>query len=259
MDKQCMVLFPVYKPLAAGEKEIIRHALEMTAGFSAAFVAPESLVFDGSFGGFEALPVERFADEFFAGIPGYNRLMLDRGFYERFRGFDYILIHQTDAYIFSPDLGYWCGRGWDYIGAPWFKEKKLPQYRFWQAVFRSSGALSRCKPVLRQALNNSVGNGGLSLRRVDSFIRVLERADPRILALYRENRSNIFNEDVFWGLQAPLICPDFKVPGWREAMRFAVERSPSRCCEIMGGLPFGCHAFGRIEPGFWRRFIPAED
>lgn len=255
MKKKCIVLFPVYKSLDTEEREVIRHALEMTQGFAAAFAAPESMVFDGSFNGFDSLPVERFADDFFSGIPGYNRLMLDSGFYERFREFEYILIHQTDAYIFSPDLGYWCGRGWDYIGAPWFRENKLPRYRFWQAVFRSSGLLARCKPVLRQALSNNVGNGGLSLRRVDSFLRVLEAADPRILALYRENRSDIFNEDVFWGMQAPLICPGFKIPGWREAMRFAVERSPSRSYEIMGGLPFGCHAFNRIEPDFWRRFI----
>lgn len=259
MNRECIVLFPVYRPLYIGERSAVSRALEMTAGFECRFVAPESLVYDDTFSGFEHIETERFPDEFFRGIQGYNKLMLDPGFYERFRDFKYILICQTDAYLFKPELQEWCDRGYDYIGAPWFKEKKLPRFGFWQFMLRNFGPVARYKAILKQVRHNNVGNGGLSLRKVDSFLRILEIAPPRLLARFRNDPSIIRNEDVFWGVLAPRISKDFQTPRWREAMRFAVEWSPSRSHEIMGGAPpFGCHAFRKIEPEFWKKHIPSE-
>ncbi len=259
MNQDCIVIIPVYKPLDEAERAVVRQAVAMTEGFAVRFAAPRSLVFDDSFAGFEDLAAERFEDEFFKGIRGYNWLMLCPEFYERFRGFKYILIHQTDAYIFKPELQQWCDHGWDYIGAPWYSEKKMPRYEFWQKMFRRYRFLSSCKPVLRQVRYNNPGNGGLSLRKTESFLSVLEAAPPKLLDRHRSDVSSICNEDVFWGVQAPAIIPDFMVPDWREAMRFSIERHPSRSFEVIGGtLPFGCHAFRKMEPDFWKAFIPSD-
>ena len=258
MNKECVVVIPVYRPLDEVERGVVRQALLMTEGFTVRFVAGHSFVPDDTFAGFGDLDVERFDDTFFSGIPGYNRLMLDPGFYERFRDFKYVLIHQTDAYLFKPELHDWCARGWDYIGGPWFRERKLQRYAAWQFAVRRL-RLNRFKPALRQALHNNVGNGGLSLRRVEAFLGVLEAASSGILSVHRKDNSPIFNEDIFWGMQAPLICPGFRIPKWREAMCFALDRSPSRLYEIMGEeLPFGCHAFRKIKPEFWRKHIPLD-
>lgn len=45
--------------------------------------------------------------------------MLSAEFYERFLAWDYILLCQTDAFVFRDELADWCARGYDYIGAPW--------------------------------------------------------------------------------------------------------------------------------------------
>ena len=259
MNKDCVVLFPVYRPLDEGERNVIRRALGMTPGFEARFIAPHSFVPDGSFAGFENVAAERFDDRFFDGIPGYNRLMLDPDFYGRFRDFKYVLIHQTDAYIFKPELRQWCDRGWDYIGAPWYKRQKLARYDALQKRFWKHKSPGSCKYLLRQARYNNVGNGGFSLRRTETFLRVLEAADPELLAKYRGDGDSIRNEDVFWGIQARAVLPEYRVPDWREGLLFSVERRPGRSFEVLGdALPFGCHAYRKIEPEVWRKFIPAE-
>ena len=67
-----------------------------------------------------------FNDTYFESIYGYNQLMLNVEFYEAFSK-KYILIYQTDAFIFKDDLNYWCEKDYDYIGAPWIRSKeKLP-------------------------------------------------------------------------------------------------------------------------------------
>lgn len=67
-----------------------------------------------------------FPDTYFKGIAGYNRLMMSPEFYETFAQWEYILIYQTDAWVFSDRLSEWCSKGYDYIGAPWIPK---PKYR----------------------------------------------------------------------------------------------------------------------------------
>lgn len=52
---------------------------------------------------------------------GYNRLMLSEDLYSAFSNYEYILICQSDAYIFRDELKEWCEAGYDYVGAPWLR------------------------------------------------------------------------------------------------------------------------------------------
>ena len=88
--------------------------------------------------------IEYFSQWYFKNVNRYNQLMLSKGFYERFRKYDYILICQLDVYVFSNQLDYWCNKGFDYIGAPLFKH--------------NSKDFGNCF------------NGGFSLRKMKSFI-----------------------------------------------------------------------------------------
>lgn len=65
-----------------------------------------------------------FSDELFDGIYGYNKLMLSSAFYKSFEDYEYILIYQTDVYVFRDDLLYWCNKGYDYVGSPWIGRKQ---------------------------------------------------------------------------------------------------------------------------------------
>jgi len=127
-----------------------------------------------------------------------------------------------------------------------------------------------------------VGNGGFSLRRLDHFERLL--ATPRrvpntvksasgspaavsrwVRRLKHEwwlayNRPPLLptsNEDVFWGVLVPAVCPFFRVPTPEQALGFAFEVAPRKMFELHGHrLPFGCHAWERCDRGFWGEQLP---
>lgn len=256
-NTQCIVVFPVYKALDEIEYCCFKQAVLMTEGYRQVFVAPSSLNLDDSYKELSNLDIIRFPDCFFAGIDGYNSLMLSDVFYKAFAGYEYVLIHQSDAYLFRPELEYWCNKGYDYIGAPWFKPHKLKKTRLYNFIFKYLPFLSSSKATHRHSLYNNVGNGGLSLRKVDTFIKVLEIANSKILSMYRENKATNYNEDVFWGIEAPCVYKKFRKPDWREALKFSFEEFPIVAYEKNNKeLPFGCHAFNVHERDFWRQFIP---
>jgi hypothetical protein len=76
--------------------------------------------------------------------------MLKKEFYRAFAEYEYILIYQLDCLVFASNLEEWCRKGWDYVGAPWLADTKNPRKGF-----------------------SGVGNGGLSLRRVQSALGAL--------------------------------------------------------------------------------------
>lgn len=259
------VAIPLYKPeLTAAEKLSIDRTVEVLAGRDLFLIGPARL--DAYLAALckryrGRLRHKTFEDRFFAGIKGYNALMRSRNFYESFAGHTHLLIAQTDALVLSDELDHWCGRDYSYIGAPWFVGGSEP----------------------REPLEFlGVGNGGFSLRRVSDFVRVL--ATPRRIPNFIKSRSEgetglsnlvrrikherwfaynvepLFptsNEDVFWGILVPAVCPFFRVPGPEDAIAFAFEVLPRRLYELNGHrLPFGCHAWERCDRPFWEEKLP---
>jgi hypothetical protein len=252
--KSCVVVFPLYQAPNPTELAFMENGLSLTAGFKQVIVAPVGLKIDEQFGALEKLEVKRFAQHYFEGIAGYNQLLLSKAFYGAFSLFDYLLIHQADVYLFKNELSFWCEKGYDYIGAPWFRPDKLDRnaaYNFGQKL-----KLSFKTNKVYGDRHNKVGNGGLSLRNIESAIEVLEKVNPALLKRYTSNAGDAFNEDIFWSLEAPQII-DFKIPDWQEAMQFAVEFQPAVAYQYLAEkLPFGCHAPLKHDPEFWKNFIP---
>lgn len=186
-----------------------------------------------------AFQVARFDDYYFSTPRAYNHLCRVADFYSRFERYKYILLHQTDSYVFRDELLEWCGRGYDYIGAPW------PNYEC-QARSRKRWVRSRLlRPFLRK-----VGNGGFSLRRVEKM-----RDACNTLRWWARNMLD-FPEDVFWSNIASRLA-GLRIPDLRVALRFAFDDSPERCLALnQGQLPFGCHAWNTTHLDFWRKYIP---
>lgn len=92
----------------------------------------------------------------------YNSLMLSQWFYELFTSWDYMLLFQLDAWILGGDLESWLVRGYSYIGAPW------------------------ANPLSSQAfgISHGVGNGGLSLRRVQDMIKMVSSLSYRLVPVF---------------------------------------------------------------------------
>ncbi len=257
-QKECIVVFPVYKSLDNIEIAAFVQAIKMTQNYSHVFIAPKSMVFDSSFDKLKDIEIVRFDNHYFESINGYNRLMIAKEFYKTFSAYNYMLIHQSDAYLFKPELDYWLKKGFDYIGAPWIRPGKILLTEFYKKIAKFIPFIFSEKAKRRHSVRNNTGNGGLSLRRVSSFMYVLDNVPEKLLNTYLQSNDRDYNEDVFWSLEAPRLYQPMKIPKWEEALLFSFERGSEWSYKRIGNkLPFGCHGFARYEPKFWQQHIPA--
>jgi hypothetical protein len=257
--KKNAVVIPIYQASLSDEEVFsIKNALTVLAKHDLYFVGPASLSaflvnlstqFD------HPIACKTFPDHYFAGVAGYNHLMLSSMFYQAFIEYQYILLAQTDSLVFKDELDFWANKGYSYIGAPWFEGYTQPT---------------------RPLRLSHVGNGGFSLRNIPDFLRVLNR--PRFFKntlmeawpgsllsntyrfikdyhsfVYKNLHLNInVNEDLFWSLFVAPRCSFFTIPEAAEALAFAFEAHPELLFEMnRGRLPFGCHAWERYNPEFW--------
>jgi hypothetical protein len=261
-------------PLSADEQISLRHLREHLGQFDRYIIGQQSLPKELSDFALHKFPVRDFV-----GLYSYNRLMMTEEFYRAFEEYEYILIYQLDCLVFDGNLEEWCRREWDYVGAPWLKDRANPTLGF-----------------------SGVGNGGLSLRRVKSALAVLRsnhlvedpklrgsepgprskyifdglRSAPRLKRgftaaktllhrvgyhnnvrwLARQLADNQYKEDYFWAFQAPKFVTSFRIPEPFEALEFSFEMAPRYCFEKNSSrLPFGCHAWAKYDRGFWEPFL----
>ncbi|MBQ8530345.1 MAG: hypothetical protein IJ430_04200 [Parabacteroides sp.] len=264
---RCVIVIPVYKENPDKDEFVsLIQCLRILNNYDICLIVPNNLNISNYSSIFIRynirLNVKYFDPFYFKGISGYNRLMLSRDFYCSFEFYDYMLIYQLDAYVFRDDLMYWCKKNYDYIGAPWLY---------------SDGSFNK----------KISGNGGLSLRRIRSFIDLFNMSGKLFsyegLFSYLENRGFIHrffyyvrillfggntldylisineqNEDRFYAsLKYKLLNP-FKVPDYKESMFFSFECSPNLLFkETLEELPFGCHAW-RKNFSFWEKYIKVD-
>lgn len=246
------VVVPLYREtFSERELQSALHNLEVLKRYPTVFLLPEGLPTPKEVEGQEVLRVTTDWLGVQNGIPGYNRMMMAREFYDLFADCEYILICQTDAWIFRDELEAWCQKGYDYVAAPWAKRNYY--FRFPVKQYLALRRLLTPKHrMLRQYGFNRIGNGGLSLRKVESFRKACDRYKERI-AYFNTQRCHLYNEDFFWAC----IPEEFHYPSLEEALGFSFDVKPGLCYELAGRkIPFGCHAWYK-EPmySFWKQFI----
>ena len=253
-----VVIVPIYKAnLSKYDRISLDRTCEVLASHDIVVVHPEGLDTTMISNDYPILKYKPFPKSFFDGIMGYNSMMMSSDFYGAFLEYDYMLICQTDAYLFRDELDDWCVRGYDYVGAPWLRR---PVYD--NPVLKICMRLSLWYKHLRgrkskQDLYNKIGNGGLSLRKVASHYKVaLEKSALISEYLARKKKDHLFNEDVFWATEQP----HFRYPSVEEALLFSFDKYPALCYQLTGErLPMGCHAwFKRKMKAFWDKYIPAQ-
>lgn len=268
------VIIPIYKSfssLSKGEIISLNSCVEFLKAYHVIFICSKGLdttkyecfLNDKKI----TVTIERFNYDYFHSLNGYNQLLKSKSFYRRFIKFQYILIFQTDAMVLKNELEYWCNKGYDFIGAPWFDNWGLPKQ------------------------NNiiGVGNGGFSLRKVQSALIILSRIEKlRILRkFWFESYFQAFikfnsvakmlqkyfkimdikilntlltehnvNEDLFWTQLVAKTFKDYKVADIPDAIKFSFEVNPKYLYEMNNlVLPFGCHAWEKYEPEFWEEIL----
>lgn len=248
------VVIPVYRlPLSENEAASLHQACTVLRDWPLVIVKPETLDISSLTDAYPFLQAESFDDGFFKGIAGYNRLMLSAGFYERFLTSEYILIYQLDAWIFRDELRQWCEKGCDYIGAPWLQKPvyRLPLIASWMRMRHRK--LLRAGRKSKQSLYDKIGNGGFSLRKVESHYRAIQNHSAVIEHYLSQERSHFYHEDVFWATEVP----EFAYPDPLEALLFSFDKYPRYCFRLTRGqLPFGCHGWDKRKmKKFWRPII----
>jgi len=270
-NRKVVIIIPIYieKP-TNNERQSIIQTFNTLEVYTIVFIAPEGLnieyykeiVYNCNV----IVKFHFFSPTFFRNIEGYNRLMLSADFYLQFVDYEFMLIYQLDAFVFKDELMYWCNLGYDYIGAPWIVKRED-----------------------RLIIETFAGNGGFSLRRIQSFVDTLKltkkivlnpleiineyshngiiefvKKTPLIVFRifgYKNNskffiKSNTQKEDIFWAYLGPKINRNFKSIKGLDAIPFAFDRYPTFLYnENNNKLPFGCHAWNKHEPEFWNQFI----
>tara|TARA_B100000963_G_scaffold335460_1_gene329600 strand:+ start:3757 stop:4563 length:807 start_codon:yes stop_codon:yes gene_type:complete len=266
MENKVCIIIPLYKKDFTEIETISLNQFEKVLKkdkYNAIIVCPKSLdlplrIIDGKYN------IQRFENHFFENIMGYNKLLLSKKFYLRFRKYEYMLIHQLDAYVFKDELMHWCSKGYDYIGAPWFKNYVDGDH-------------------IRDIYK--VGNGGFSLRKTKTFIDTFKQRNNYIRDLrdiiweIRNKKFSLLkyfhgfnyqnkilrtinkyielkkNEDAFWSIEGPKLNQKFNVAKMKDAIKFSFENSPELLfSENNNNLPFGCHKWEQYMH-FWKNHI----
>ena len=173
----------------------------------------------------------------FKNVHTYSHLMCLPLFYKLFLDHKFILIYQLDTFVFENKIEEWCSLGYDYVGAPWIKAAWIDKIK---------KRISFIDKIIYP-----VGNGGLSLRKVTKFYYGSIFLYPIVLIWKKK-----WHEDFFWTTVGARLIPFFKIPNVTQALEFAFEENPEKCF-IMNGckLPFGCHAWEKFNPSFWKPHI----
>lgn len=257
-ENKTLIVIPVYKK-ELEDSEIISlcQALKVLPQSVFCLACPENLIIDSYINYFHEtgvhFSIERFNNEYFKSIEGYNQLLLSTEFYQRFQPWEYILIYQLDCYIFKNEIDYWVGQNFDYIGAPWINTD-LP-IRFYNSLNYSRWPLlSRLKKAIdfNKGAKIYVGNGGLSLRKVKTFIRI-----SKILnLLFKRHLRGHINEDFVWSLLVTKYFKNFNIPSWQVASKFALEQTNEKIdISENDKLPMASHAWKRYYPEVWEALV----
>jgi len=254
-----VVVVPLYRlPLEDDEAFSLSVLRKVLGEYPCYFISPKGLQIPDSFLKHER--VARFSDRYFTYPFGYNRLLLESRLFRRFSGHSHILIYQLDCLVFRNELREWAAKNYDYIGSPWYENYKYDYQRvrkWW------------------------VGNGGFSLRKTSTALRVLNTRikrgvefpvprphmpQPRGVEWFAFNFQRRLkqhfgfwtvedelvnyaeNEDIFWALDVRRFTDDYTIPTPEEAMRFGFEQFPEKCLsQTNGQAPFGCHAWAKYD------------
>lgn len=234
-DKRVVIVVPIYRVEKTIFENVSWKQLVVVLGcHEICLVAPMSLSsrkISEAFGNYRQ---EKFNDVFFEGTRGYSSLCLSVEFYQRFIEYEYILIYQLDAFVFSDRLMEFVSLGYDYIGAPLFDRN--PDSNYWR--------------------DYHVGNGGFSLRRIDNAIRLLNQK-YEILESLPDKEYYLEREDNFFAYCGWKKDIDFSVPSPDIAGLFSAQDDCFGVIRLINsrGLPFGMHHFPTWNYQYWRPII----
>lgn len=254
----------------AGQIFSIRTCLSVLVDYPVFYLTKKSVPLEPLIPYRDRIKVLQVDDDRMANIENYSKFLMSPEFYILFAQYEFILVHQLDVVVFEDRLIEWCDKGYDYVGPPMFQGEE-PQPVLWQS-----------------------GNGGFSLRKTSSFLKLLSsrKVFPRF-EHYRELRAELglvfllvlrvmlqFNgtwlaqffpgffrwlfttnsknvhEDVYFAFFAVFFVEAWRMPSPAESAGFGFDRCPKTVYAINGNkIPFGCHAWEKYDKKFIEKLL----
>lgn len=210
--KKCCIVIPTHKEkLSGNEERSFLRALEIFKNKDIKLIIPNNIsteYFDAykKQYNFEIISVSK---EWQRNYKAYNKMCCNKNFYKLFKNYEYILIYQTDCWVFEDRIDEFIKLGYDWYGAPW------PHH------------------------HDSVGNGGLSLRKVSKMIEITS--------------ENKFNGDSVEGAEDTWFCQnkgnELNICDLENACNFSMENITSRYLQKIKTIPMGLH--GKFTMNLW--------
>lgn len=225
----CAVIIPIYKyDFSKNEIISLKQVVRILGKHPIFFVAPEKIKDEKSEYNW-GIHTIYFDNQYFDSVDSYSKFMLQPNLYVEMNelGYDYILIYQLDAFVFSDRLKEVCSWGYDYIGAPTL-----------EGMF---------KPYNEEIVLYTQ-NGGLSLRNTGSFINWIVTNKKEIDVMTRFD----LEDSIIYALRNKGL----KYAPIDKAMEFSVDSNVRTCLDRLHGiLPMGCHAWERYAYEIWKPII----
>jgi len=228
-NKDVCIVIPIYKDninnkLIEDEKNSIINTIRLMKNYDIYFLCNENLdiIYYKKLKSCSQ-PNIFFKHYNFYDLGQYSDMCLKNDFYELFNEYEYILLCQSDAWVFRDELLYWCNKGYDYIGAPY---------------------LSECDEMIEKYLETNYNdipeylhfNGGFSLRNIKTFCNITKNYEKLI-------KKCKTAEDVFISRS---LNTYLKMPTIKDAGLFSMEQHILKDIyhKYFGDtIPFGCHSY----------------
>ena len=201
-NKRCCVVLITHKGRLSGDDErSFKQAIKVLSKRDIFIVIPKraDVSYYSSLG--ENLNIKQVPDNWLNSYAAYNQTLEHVEFYDLFKEYDYILIYQSDCWVFEDRLDYFMDLGCEWYGAPW-------------------PTVTSHKPV---------GNGGFSLRKVSKMIELCEKY---------KNVKRHQNEDLFFCVEHGNELDSCSI---EVASNFSIEYIKDFIYEYIDDIPMGLH------------------
>ena len=172
--KRCIIGIPIYKSkLKETEKASLNQLCKVIGhSYEICLICPDNIelneYIDIAYSNGVYLSYLFCGNEYFKSTETYSYMLETPDFYNCFNEYDYLMIYQLDGWIFVNFLDYYIDLNVDYIGSPW-------------------------RTGILHFNEDTVGNGGVSLRRVQKFINVCSKFTSSDY-----QKQHVENEDLFF-------------------------------------------------------------
>ncbi len=217
-NKQCVIAIPVYKTYLNDYEIASMIQLLNTVGneYDICLVCPDGLYINyyNNICNY-TFNYLKCNSEYFKSTYTYSKLLENYNFYEAFSQYEYMMIYQNDGWIFYNNIEYFTQLNYDYIGSPWSEIEFGP-------------------------LSESVGNGGVSFRKISKFIDIC-----RNITLKDVRNKYAKWEDLFFCKYIAQKDKTFKIAPVSIAVQFSLDYNVQKWIKKYNANPMCAHAFNK--------------